>query len=67
MAYSPTAKDDTVENLSADLERVQTELDAAVARADRYEAAIQSCEATFKHNKSRMWVLKILREKLAGK
>lgn len=31
---------------------------------DHYESAIQHCERGFARNKSRMWVLKILRERL---
>lgn len=30
----------------------------------RYERAIQHCETSFRRNKTRMWVLKILREQL---
>lgn len=33
--------------------------------AQEYEAAIQRCENTYKTNKSRMWVLVILREMIA--
>lgn len=33
--------------------------------AQEYEAAIQKCEDTYKKNKSRMWVLVILREMIA--
>jgi hypothetical protein len=34
--------------------------------ADDYEAALQRAEKHFRHNKSRMWVLKILREYIAA-
>ncbi|QCW21953.1 hypothetical protein JessAGP_023 [Caulobacter phage Jess A] len=36
-----------------------------MATAEIYERAIQRAEQTFRRNKSRMWVLKILREYIA--
>jgi hypothetical protein len=37
-----------------------------VATAAQYEAAIQRAERVFRGNKSRAWVLKILREYIAS-
>lgn len=41
------------------------EIPAKLATAQQYEDAIRHCERVFAKNKSRMWVLKILREQIA--